>query len=228
MVKRMYTSEISITHAVTSNPNANSPVLDVAAMQTTGATFQINNGKFYVPVVTLSINDNIKFLENIKQEFKRTISWNKYRSEIITQPKNSINKLFVLSFKNGNNGPWRDSFDDYYIPLAEIKDFNPLIDNKPFSDQPIKNKQETYEKLIELSRNNDSTTGNLFDYLYHQNYYKLIAIDLPRQASASIPQQINFTGKWKEEDSATIFCLCKALKSYCELFFRFINCKTIM
>ena len=44
---------------------------------TTGATFQINNAKLYVPVVTLSINDNIKFLENIKQGFKRTISWNK-------------------------------------------------------------------------------------------------------------------------------------------------------
>ena len=45
---------------------------------TAGATFQINNAKLYVPVVTLSINDNIKFLENIKQGFKRTISWNKY------------------------------------------------------------------------------------------------------------------------------------------------------
>ena len=55
----------------------------------TGATFQISNTKLYVPVVTLSIDDNIKFLENIKQEFKRTISWNKYRSEITTQPKNN-------------------------------------------------------------------------------------------------------------------------------------------
>ena len=53
----------------------------------TRATFEINNAKLYVPVVTLSINDNITFLENIKQGFKRTISWNKYRSEITTQPK---------------------------------------------------------------------------------------------------------------------------------------------
>ena len=50
--------------------------------QTTGAIFQINNAKLYVPVVTLSINDNIKFLENIKQGPKRTISYNKYKSEI--------------------------------------------------------------------------------------------------------------------------------------------------
>ena len=50
-------------------------------------SFTITSTKHYVPVVTLSINYNIKFLENLKQEFKRTVSWNKYRSEITTQPK---------------------------------------------------------------------------------------------------------------------------------------------
>ena len=44
-----------------------------------------------------------------------------------------------------------------------------------------------------MSRNDDYTTRNLLDYLYHQNYYKLIGIDLPRQANTSIPQEINFT-----------------------------------
>ena len=67
------------------DPNAN-PVMYEMARATSVATFQINNIKFYVPVVTLSINDNIKFLENIMQGFKETISWNKYRSEITTQP----------------------------------------------------------------------------------------------------------------------------------------------
>ena len=60
------------------------------ATVTTGTTLQINNAKIYVPVVTLSTNDNIKFLESIKQGFKRTNSWNKYRSEITTQPKTVI------------------------------------------------------------------------------------------------------------------------------------------
>ena len=152
-------------------------------------------------------------MENIKQGFKRTISWNKYRSEITTQPKNNldylidptfrnINRLFDLSFTNGNNDPTRDSFDKYYVPLVEIKDFNALIDNKPFFDQPVKIKQEAYEKLIEMSKNDDYTTGNLLDFSYHQNYYKLIGIDLSRQTNASIPQQINFVGK---EDGATMF-----------------------
>ena len=68
-------------------------------------------------MVNLSVNDNIKFLENINQEFKRTISWNEYRSKTITHPKSNnlicmidpifrnINILFALSYKNDNNDP---------------------------------------------------------------------------------------------------------------------------
>ena len=50
-------------------------------------SFIITSTKLYIPVFTLSINGNIKFLENIKQGFKRTICWNNYRSEITAQPK---------------------------------------------------------------------------------------------------------------------------------------------
>ena len=65
----------------------------------TSATFQTNNATFDVPVVTLIINYNIKFLENIKQGFKRTISWNNFRSEITTQPKkNNMDYLIDSTF----------------------------------------------------------------------------------------------------------------------------------
>ena len=66
-------SEIPLTARVAGNPNANPPVPTTAAIQT-GATFQMNNAKLYVLDVTLSVNDNSKILENIKQRFKRTIS----------------------------------------------------------------------------------------------------------------------------------------------------------
>ena len=56
------------------------------------------------------------------------------------------------------------------MPLAKIKDFNALIDNKPFFDQPVKTKQEAYGKLIKMSRNDEYTTGNLLNYLYYQKY----------------------------------------------------------
>ena len=68
--KECIISEISIIPRVLGNENANPPVQEVAAIQTTSATFQINNGKLCVPVVTLSINDHIKFLEKIKQGLK--------------------------------------------------------------------------------------------------------------------------------------------------------------
>ena len=72
------------------------------------------------------------------------------------------------------------------MPLVEIKDFNALIDSKPFVDQPVKNKQEAYKKRIDMSRNDDYTTGNLLDYLYHQKYYELIGIGLTRQTDRNI------------------------------------------
>ena len=84
----------------------------------------------------LPINDNTKYLENIKQGFfLKKNSLNKYKSEITTQTKHNldyltdptfrnINNLFVLSFKDGNDHSTRDSFNKYYVPLVEIKDFN--------------------------------------------------------------------------------------------------------
>ena len=201
------------------DPNADSVVYKVVTA-TTGAIFQINNLNF-VPVVTLSINDNIKFLENIKQGFKRTIFWNKYRSEISTQTKNNnldyltdltfrnINRFFVLSLKNGDDDPTRNSFDEYYMPLIEKKDFDALLENKPLFDQPLKTKQDAYEKLVEMSRNDDYTTGNLLDCFYHQNYCKLISTDLSRQTNTIIPEQINFVGKLQEDHGATMFFIAE-------------------
>ena len=84
MVINCVISEISVATRIPANPDANPPVQKVAAIQATRVTFQINNTNFYVPVVTLSIKDNTKFLETINQGFKRTISCNKYRSEITT------------------------------------------------------------------------------------------------------------------------------------------------
>ena len=138
-------------------------------------------------------------------------------SDIITQPKNNnlhylidqtfrnINRLFVPSFKNGNNNPARNFFDTYYMPLVKVKNVNALIDNKSFFDQPLKNKEEAHEKLIEMSQNDDYTTENLLDYFYYQKYYKLIDIDLSRQINTSIPQKIDIVGKLEEDDGATMF-----------------------
>ena len=75
---------------------------------------------------------------------------------------NIANRLFVFSFKNGNDDPTRNSLNKYYMPLVEIKYFNALIKNEEFFDHLLKNKQEGYEKLLEMSNIMIYTTGNLF------------------------------------------------------------------
>ena len=82
-----------------------------------------------------------------------------------------------------------------------------LIDGKPFFEIPVKYKEEAYEQIIEMSKNNDYTTGNLLDYEYFKDHYQLIAIDLSKQIELEnfdLKQQINFNGSL-EENNATMF-----------------------
>ena len=74
----------------------------------------------------------------------------------------------------------RDSILHYNVPNVEIKDFNVLIDGEIFFDLPVKIEEEVYEKIIELCKNNDYTTGNLLHFDYFEENYRLIAIDLSK------------------------------------------------
>ena len=141
------------------------------------AIFQITDTKLYVPVATLSKENDIKLLENLKTGFKGTIKWKKYRSQIAVYSQNNnlsylidptfanVNRLFVLSFARTNGGDNRDSFSDYYVPNVEIEDINVFIDGKSFFHLSVKNEEEGYEKIIQMSNDNDYTTGNLLDLL---------------------------------------------------------------
>ena len=71
-----------------------------------------------------------------------------------------VKRMFVLSFVRNAEGDDRYSFSHYYVPNVEIKDFIVLIDGKSFFDLPVKTEEETYEKVMSMSRNNDCTTGN--------------------------------------------------------------------
>ena len=144
----------------------------------TGATLAINDCKLYVPAVTLSKDDEIKLLTNLKSGFKREIIWNKYRSQMTDD---------------------RQSFPQFYLPKALVKYFNVIIDKLALFDLPIKTEEEAYEKIIDISRMNEYTTGNLLDYDYFKKHYKLIAIDLSKQQvlqeNEDLIQKINFIGK---------------------------------
>ena len=147
------------------------------------AIYQITDTKLYIPVVTLSKTD-------------RTIKWNKYRSQMTIQRQNNnlnylivptfmnVNRLFVLTFPTNNNTNSRYSFSNDYVPKVKINDFNVLIDRISFFDLPVKNEEEAYEKIIDMS--------NVFAYF--KKHYKLIAIHLSKQTNLKDLQQINFIG----------------------------------
>ena len=62
-----------------------------------------------------------------------------------------------------------------------IKDYNVIIDKLAFFDLPIKTEEEAYEKIVDITRNNEYTTGNSLDHGYFKKHYKLISIDLSKQ-----------------------------------------------
>ena len=107
-----------------------------------------------------------------------------------------VNRLFVLAFKNVAQ---RTSNKRYYIPNVEVKDYNGMIDGKSFFDQPEKNNKVTYENIrkIPTGQLDDYTTDCLLDYIYFENYYKMIAVDLSKQqaldTNPKAMQQIRFT-----------------------------------
>ena len=90
----------------------------------------------------------------------------------------NVNRSFVLAYQTADD---RQSFSEFYLPRVMVKDFNVIIDKLAFFDLPIKTEKEAYEKIIDISKNNEYTTGNLLDCDYFKKYYKLIAIDLSKQ-----------------------------------------------
>ena len=121
--------------------------------------------------------------------------------------------LFILSFPWIAEGDYRDSFSHYYVPNVEIKYFNVLIDGNCFFDLPVKNEEEAYDKIIDMCNNNNDITGNLLDFAYFRENYRLIAIDLSKQTKLKDPQQINFIGKLENQvNGATMFFIIEKLE----------------
>ena len=190
----------------------------------TGASIAINDCKLYIPVVTLSKDDAIKLLTNLKSGFTREIEWNKYKSQMSTEAINdnlnilidptftNVNRLFVLPYQTADD---RQSFSQFYLPKVMVKDFNVIIDKLRFFDLPIKTEEEAYEKIIDISRNNEYTTSDLLDYDYFKKYFKLIAIDVSKQQvlqeNEDLIQQINFIGRLTE--AANVFIIIEKIDS---------------
>ena len=154
--------------------------------------FTITDTNLYVPIITLSIQDNAKLLQQLQSGFKRTINWNKYELKLTVQAQNQyldsvinpsfqgVNRLFVLSFQNNGSRP---SYTIYNLPLVEVNCYNVVIDGRNFFEQPVKNNFITYDNIwkIATGQGDDYTTGYLLDYNYFNSYYKMTATDLSKQ-----------------------------------------------
>ena len=118
----------------------------------------------------------------------------------------NVNRLFVLAYRIVDD---RQSYSRFYLPNVMVKDYNVIIDKLVFFDFPTKTEEEAYEKIINVSRNNEYVTSNLLDYDYFKKYYKLIAIDLSKQQvlqeNEDLIQQINFIGRL--EEAANVFII---------------------
>ena len=117
----------------------------------------------------------------------------------------NVNKLFVLAYQAADD---RQSFSQFYLPKPMVKHYNIIIDKLAFFDLAIRTEEQAYEKIIDISRNNEYTTGNLLDYDYFKKHYELIAIDLSKQqvlqGNEDLIQQINFIGRLEEEANVFI------------------------
>ena len=124
----------------------------------------------------------------------------------------NVNRLFFLAYRTADD---RQSYSEFFVTRVMVKDYNVIIDKLVFFDLPIKTEEEAYEKITDVSRNNEYTTGNLLDYDYFKKYYKLIAIDLRKQPvlqeNEDKIQQINFTGRLAE--AANIFIIIEKKKN---------------
>ena len=162
------------TTAVGANANASSA---------DSTNFKITDAKLYLPVVTLSAEDNVKLVKQLNEGFKRPVYWNKYKivdnklveiaaanagkhiRELRGSSYQGVKRLCVLAYDDaaGDNQVSVDSFKKYFLPRVKIENYNIEIDGRNFYDQSINDSIKQYDEIRKLStgQGDDYTTGCL-------------------------------------------------------------------
>ena len=176
------------------------------------AVFIINDTKLYVPVVTLSKEDNKDFIEQQNKGFQRSIYWNEYKTKEVNEDADAnvfkyinldpsfqgVNRLFVMAYNRANGQPTRNGQRKYYLPRISLNKCNVIIDGRNFYNNPIESDIEKYRELkkVMIGKGEDYTTGSLLYYNYFDKHYKLVAVDSSKQkeldADPRAIQQIEF------------------------------------
>ena len=194
------------------------------------AVFIINDTKLYIPVVTLSKEDNKDFIEQQNKGFQRSIYWNEYKTKEINEDADvnvfkyinldpsfqGVNRLFVMAYNKLDGQPTRNGQRKYYLARISLNKYNVIIDGRNFYDNPIESDIEKYRELkkVMIGKGEDYTTGSLLDYNYFDKHYKLVAVDLSKQkeldADPRAIQQIEF--KYMLGTNSTIYWVLEKSK----------------
>ena len=161
------------------------------------AVFIINDTKLYVPVITLSKEDNKNFIEQQNKGFQRSIYWNEYKTKEKDEDGNAnatkyinldpsfqgVNRLFLMAYDRATGETTRNGQRKYYLPRIDLKKYNVIIDGRNFYDNPIESDIEKDRELkkVMIGKGEDYTTGSLLDYNYFKEHYKLVAVDLSKK-----------------------------------------------
>ena len=153
--------------------------------------------RMFVPVVTLSKEDNKDFIEQQNKGFQRSIYWNEYETKEINENADAnvfkyinldpffqgVNRLFVIAYNRVDGQPNRDDQRKYYLPRIDLNKYNVIIDGRNFYDNPIESDIEKYRELkkVIIRKGEDYTTGSLLDFDYFKKHYKLVAVNLSKQ-----------------------------------------------
>ena len=146
---------------------------DDAANPGNNAVFIINDTKLYVPVFTLSKEDNKDFIEQQNEGFQRSIYWNEYKTKEKNEDADAnavkyinldpsfqgVNRLFIMAYDATDNQYNRNNRRKYYLPRIDLKKYKVIIDGRNFYDNPI---ESDIEKYRELKKSNDWKRRRLY------------------------------------------------------------------
>ena len=190
----------------------------------------INDTKLYVPVFTLSKEDNEDFIEQQNKGFQRSTCWNEYKTKEINENSDAnvfkyinldpsfhgVNRLFVMAYNRVDGQSTRNGQRKYYLSRIDLEEYNVIIDGRNFCDHPIESDVEKYRELkkVMIGKGEDYTTGSLLDFNYFDKHYKLVAVDLSKQkeldADPRAIQQIEF--KYMLGTNSTIYWVLEKSK----------------
>ena len=147
----------------------------VLSNNASNAVFIINDTKLYVPVITLSKEDNKDFIEQQNKGFQRSIYWNEYKTKEINEDADAnvfkyinldpsfqgVNRLFVMAYNRVHGQPTRNGQRKYYLPRIDLNKYNVIVDGRNFYDNPIESDIEKYRELkkVMIGKGEDYTTG---------------------------------------------------------------------